>query len=1337
MQSEPAPPGFGEGKTTPDAHANILQTLTFSWLTPLLRVGWGRPLEEKDLWEMDAARQASNLTDTLEKSFYDRAPPFKRPRAGGERPNYGSTSDPVGKDDHGPDVTVQSLRSATPLTPAKARAGKRYDMSLLKAIYTTYIVRIWVSSPGVLKVATPLVTKLLIQYITDAFNDAHNAPGEPDHARSVGYGFGLAVAIFAMGQIASLLHNASYFGTLMLGFRLRTSLLSVVFRKSLRLSGRARLEHTSGQITTIVSADTSRLDNATGFIHVLWSSPLIIAIGVALLIVNLGPSALVGLAVLVLAIPVQGFFVGRMMNLRRHNVESTDKRVRLMQEVIQGIRVLVLFNWQSHYMERVVAMRTTELKNVRRLALLRGVMTAIMAFMPILAAILTFVTYSLTGHNLDAATIFSSLQLFNTIKDPLTLFPLTAAAFSDGLVSLRRIRKLLLAEEGIPVPASSHTSSGAVSVHGSFTWEHGKLNSSPAKLDKKATEAKDKAYDALLQQWSEGIPVDEYAGERDGPEPFRLDNISLDVKPGSFVAIVGRVASGKSSLLQAIVGEMRRTAGSVNVGGAVAYAPQSPWIQGLSLRENILFGNVFDEDRFNKVLRACALEHDIAILPDGVDTEIGERGVNVSGGQKARIALARAAYQDSDIVLLDDPLSAVDADVSRQIVDGCLLDGPLADKTRILVTHQLHVLPRVDEIIHVEGGKIVERGSFSELVSRGGSFAELVEEFGIHEKREQSAEIDSAPDTKNKSMAKEKTDKPTAAAKVFAGDEVQTGAVAWAAYLSYLRAAGGVHWAFILLAGVVLAQAATVVSSVVLGFWTETSLPGFSNGHYMALYSGLGLATAFLTFLAAIGFAYAGFNASLTLFSSALKGVLFTNLQWHEKTPTGAITSRLSKDIDMVDSTLPRDMMTLLENISAIAGTIALVFYSYAWLGLIFPPLAIIYWFASTFYRRTSVEIRRIDARLRTLLYASFTEALTGVAVIRAYGAENRFVQDSEKKLDSENRCWLSIRMDFLANLLLLGIGLFAVGFRNSTEPAKMAVVITYALNLTGVMLFTALIIANVEADMNAVERIHVYSELPPESQIADVEVDDVWPTNGAITFENVQLRYGPELPLALKGITFDVKAGEKVGIVGRTGAGKSSLLATLFRVSPTLTGGRILIDGTDIAHIGLNTLRKALAVIPQDAIVFAGPLRTNIDPEGRASDADLHAALKRVELVDGKGKFDLDRHVGADSFSAGEKQLLAMCRALVRTQSKILDMATDAVIQAMIQQDFKANTVLCIAHRLSTIAYYDKILVLHDGTVAECDSPLALYDAGGLFHSMCEQASLSRDDIVRMRAAL
>ncbi|KAG9103477.1 hypothetical protein FRC06_010585, partial [Ceratobasidium sp. 370] len=1254
----------------------------------------------QDLWELDVKRQATVCGDSVERLFYERCPPRKRPphiralhptssekRAEDQDLENGETSsggadtltEKRPSDGKGEDVEAKVPPTTEQAWIPLRNHPNKWDQSLVRAInrgefasafmlwFVSYFAaaffwRFWTAGlfkavADTLNATTPIVTRLLLTYLGEAYYYAR-VPGAPK-PRGAGYGFGLAVAVAGMQEVSSLCQNQYFFRAMTTGFLIRTSVISTIFRKSLRLSGRSRTKHSTGQITTMISADCTRLDFAAGFFHVIWTGPIEIIIGIALLIHNLGYSALVGLGVLIFGIPIQAILVRRMIEARRATVQLTDKRVRLLQEILQGIRLLVLFGWQNHYGGKVLGFRRRELIRIRKNALC-----------------------------------------------------------GDAYVALNRISKFLTSEELEDEFEVQPEGKYAVDIRGTFTWERGgapvdaksKTKGKKAaaaktteveapKLDKEAL-AKKKAEDQekkakekekkrrekqRLAQKKKGIdPNDSSDEEPVGPEPFKLVDVNLQIPKGSFVGIAGKIGSGKSSLLQAMTGEMRRTTGKVILGGTTAYAPQQAWIQNMTLRQNVTFGKSDVQERFSRVVDACALRPDIEMLHDGEKTEIGERGVNLSGGQKARINLARVAYFGPDVALLDDPLSAVDSHVSKHILENCLLSGPLAGKTRILVTHQLHVLPYVDEVIYMDNGRITERGTYADLVAAGGQFSQLVAEYGVGKDTEMKQAGKDEAAVADGAKAKE-ADAP--ATKLMQGDERTTGAVSSDAYVSYLRAAGGLSWMPFLMALLTLSQAANVLSTLFLGFWTSNHFH-LPQGAYMGIYAGLGFATAIFSFMGSFAFAWAGFTASLNLFSGALTGVLGSPMKFFDTTPIGAIIARRGSR------------------------------------------------YFSMYYRRTSIEVKRLDSILRSLLYAAFSEALTGLSTIRAYREQTRFTRVSERQIDVENKAYfmtiacqryLGVRLDFLGNLLILGIGLIAVGFRTSADPSKLGVVLTYALTITQTFSQMVTQLAQVEQDMNTVERIVHYRNLEqePPAKLPD-DPPPEWPQNGEISFRNVALRYRDGLPLVLDGLTFNVKPGERVGIVGRTGAGKTSLLTALFRVAP-LAEGSIEIDGVDIEKVGIETLRHRLSIIPQDAVLFEGTLRENIDPLNTKTDEQIYSALRRVQLLGaGSGppprdsKLHLDNEVRDDSFSAGERQLLALCRALVKDHCKVLildeatssvDVDTDSMVQQMIQRDFRGRTLLCIAHRLNTIAFYDRVLVMDKGRLKEYDTPLNLFD--------------------------
>ncbi|PPQ81812.1 hypothetical protein CVT25_013648 [Psilocybe cyanescens] len=1474
FKQSPAPPGFGAGKTLPEDTAPLLSKLIFQWLGPFLEVGYSRPLEKEDFWELPKARLTSTITDDVERNFYARCPPEKRPRhIQNPVSEKGNIDGEKSVEEHGglkPPAEILTAVSTQTTVPPEAelekelaaksslnahtrslvkpwtwfrrgekKAKPEFDESLFKAIHRTFFVRIWVGGilklfSDTLKTTTPLVTKVLLTWLTESYiyvraTDAERAALGINKPRGIGYGIGLAVALFVMQEAASLMTNHYQQTSLTTGL----SIVGSVFRKSLRLSGKARVNHSVGQITTMISTDATRLDRFSAFAHNLWVSPIQLAIGIGLLLGNLGYSALVGFGVLLFGFPLQFILVKVMFTQRKKGVKITDKRQRLTTEVLQGIRLIKFYAWEEFYSQQIGELRRQEIKTIRKSSIARSILIAIVTFIPVLASTLSFITYALSGHDLNIAIIFSSLQLFNIIRAPLIFFPFVFSALSDALVALGRIGTFLTSEdlpEPYPIDADSKA---AVEVDGDFAWEtvfnpskgtEGKFGkagvggpgadrgggrgkgSGGKEAGKEPTKTKAKAKSVGGGKWwkksstkkggkggdvlpsstadleketeKDSMDMDEKEAimdrdkaknknkDKEEEKPFELKNLKFVVPQGSFVGIVGRVGCGKSSVLQALIGEMRRTRGEVRFGGNVSYAPQTPWIRNATLRENILFGQPDDEERFRKVIRACSLDHDLEVLPNGEDTEIGEKGINLSGGQKARVSLARAAYSDSDIVLLDDPLSAVDAYVGKSILENCLLSGPLADRTRVLVTHALHVLDKTDYIYVMDNGVIIEQGTYQDLMTNSQVFSRLMDEYGNLEVEEEDQEKSAA---KRKTKGDKSANGGTEEAGVKKGnpalmqlEERNTGAVTWSVYKKYLGFAGGVIWAPFILGLLTLTQGAQVGNNLFLGFWTANSIHGFRQGDYMAVYAALGMAQAIFQFILSFSFAIASLIASLSLFRTALRTVLRSPISFFDTTPMGRILSRLSKDQDTLDTELSMTLMQFLSTFSSVIGTVALVFYTFPYLGIIFAPLSVLYYIVASYYRRSSVETKRLDSLMRSILYGSFTETLTGLATIRAYREQDRSIKDAERGLDLENRAyymtisiqrWLAVRLDLFGNILIFGIGLFAAGFRHSVNPSKIGVVLSYTLSITQTFSDMVAQFAQNEQNMNAVERVLHYTELEAEGDLTTPnDPPPSWPSEGGIKFEDVELAYREGLPLVLKGISFQIRPGEKVGIVGRTGAGKSSLLQALFR-TVELKGGKIEIDGRNIREMGLDVLRSRLALVPQDGTLFLGSLRENIDPQGLRTDAELISTLQRSWLLPKSGlpdpiaeaKFSLDSTVGDEgaNFSAGEKQLLALCRALVKNSKIIVldeatsnvDVETDAKLQRTIQVEFASSTLLCIAHRLNTIAYYDRVIVMDEGKIAEFDTVLNLFDnETSIFRSLCDEANLQRADIVRIR---
>jgi ABC-type multidrug transport system fused ATPase/permease subunit len=862
-------------------------------------------------------------------------------------------------------------------------------------------------------------------------------------------------------------------------------------------------------------------------------------------------------------------------------------------------------------------------------------------------------------------------------------------------------------------------------------------------------------------------------------EPFSLHKINLHVQRGELLAIVGPVGSGKSTLFESLLGEVRYKSGRIVWGGSgrVAYCPQTPWIQAATVRENIVFGCPFDEERYWNIVRLCELESDLAILPQGDMTEIGERGTTLSGGQKARVNLARALYFDADTYMLDDPLSAVDPHVAKSLFHNAIMGLKSRNKTVMLITHAINVLPETDRIITMLDGSIVETGTYYDLEHANGAFAHLVEEFGgaqdSDEEDEQEGIEKGLPAKERKSFTRAQMTVSTGKKDLLSQEERNTGAMGSRVYGNYLRAGYGFIFLPLLLLAVTMSQGATVINSYWLVWWRENEFdhePGF----YMGVYAALGIAQAITTFLMGAISGIFTYYAARNLHADAIKRILYAPLNtFFDVQPKGRILNRFTKDMDTIDNLLPDSARMAIATLGTVVGAIILITVLTHYFIIACAVVVFFYALASVMYRRGAREVKRLDALLRSALYAHFSETLTGLATLRAYQETGRFQRDHHRHLDIENRAYffsicnqrfLGVRMDAIGALLVFVTALLASVGANSLNPAKIGLALSFMLTVSQSFSWATRQVAEVENDMNSAERIQYYAndlEQEAPQEIPEANLDPAWPKSGSIDFENVTLRYREGLPIVLKGVTLSLKGGEKTAIVGRTGAGKSSLLTCLLRLIE-LEAGKITIDGVDIAKIGLSDLRSRIGYLPQEPVLFSGTIRSNLDPFGVYDEARLNDALKRSYLIASEESTHLHAQHGntggttdqpsssinldspldeeGNNLSLGQRSLVSLARALVKDSQIILldeatasvDVQTDALIQATIRREFAHKTLLTIAHRLRTIIGYDKVAVFEKGEVAEFASPIELFDNGGIFATMCEKANISRNDIIR-----
>ncbi|XP_038063723.1 multidrug resistance-associated protein 1-like [Patiria miniata] len=1233
----------------------------------------------------------------------------------------------------------------------------RPNASLLKAILRTFGGVFLIGSllklvTDVLVFASPELLKQLIRYTEDK-----------SIQRWQGYLY--AFLIFAAAFVQSILQHQHFHITTTVGMQLRTAIIGAVYRKSLLLSNSARRSATTGEIINLMSVDAQRCMDLCTYINTLWASPLQVVLALYLLWQVLGPVVMAGFAVTILLIPINGVIAVKIRKFQAQQMAAKDARIKLMNEVLNGIKVLKLYAWETSFQDKVMDIRKQELRIMLKAAVLGAFMTFVWTSAPFFVLLSTFAIYVNADESniLDAEKAFVSLALFNVLRMPLAMLPGAISQVIQASVSVKRIQSFLKSDELDLSNVSSQTREIGQAVlveNGEFSW------------------SKDES------------PI--------------LRNINLKIKDEHLVAVVGQVGAGKSSMLSALLGEMDKLQGTVAVKGSVAYVPQQAWIQNATLRDNITFGKALEEDRYHMVIEACALVPDLDMLPGGDLTEIGEKGINLSGGQKQRVSLARAVYNDADIYLLDDPLSAVDSHVGKHIFDKVLgPKGLLKNKTRVLVTHGISFLPQVDHIVVLVEGEITEAGSYEELLSCNQAFAEFLRNYSkgtldderkdirdpslseqmatLNEEATSSIAMLSEADQSQKlaesimmgsisgdvithepkSFPEERTPdergKQTMA-KAEDGDTLieeetsETGTVQLAVFKAYINALSTVVFMFVILF-FVLFNLASVLSNVWLSKWSnETPINGTQpaevRDRYLGVYGALGVAQGIMLLLASFTLSFGVLRAARSLYQHLLSNVLRAPMSFFDTTPMGRILNRFSKDTHTIDDVIPNNLAAYLAASIRIIATLIIITWSTPVFCLIVVPTIIVYFLVQRFYIATSRQLKRLESVTRSPIYSHFSETIAGTSSIRAYRRSERFIHHNEHLVDNNqltyypniasNR-WMSLRLEFLGNLLVFFAALFAVIGRDYISSGIVGLSVSYALLITGALTWLVHVTCDLEANIVAVERITEYTRVKTEATaiVEDNRPDKNWPARGRVEMDDYCVRYRDGLDLALRQISCVFKAKEKIGIVGRTGAGKSSLTLSLFRILEA-AGGSIRIDDVDISTIGLHDLRSRITIIPQDPVLFAGTLRMNLDPFGQYSDEALWDALRHSHLHAFVSrlseKLEYECTEGGDNLSLGQRQLICLARALLR-KTKILvldeataavDLETDDLIQATIRTEFADCTVITIAHRLNTIMDSTRILVLDGGEIAEFDEPTQLLQAGGIFYKMARDAGLA-----------
>ncbi|XP_049801524.1 ATP-binding cassette sub-family C member 4-like [Schistocerca nitens] len=1268
----------------PTATANNISKLFLWWIRKLV---WKGHLTEDDLFDRLEEDASDVLADRLEKSWDEERMQAKEK---GIKPSF----------------TRAVLRLF----------WLRYFLYGLLELFDVVILRL----------VQPLLLGLVIQ---------HFSPNsDVTQQQAYLYASGLVLINFAK---AFCIHQYNLKVSLV-GMRIRVACCSLLYRKVLRINRQCMDVAAIGQIINLMSNDVARLDVAALNANGLWMSFISTAAITYLLYQYVAWAGFAGVAsVAIMTVPTH-IYTGKLFARFRNKIaRRTDERMRMMNEIVQGIQVIKMYAWEKPFAELVAAARKSEFRRLLQAAYLKGLLVASAVFMERSSLLVTLLAHYLAGQVAGPEKIFAMAQFFNILNLCLaTMFPWAISSLQEAKVSFQRIEDFLLKPEAPADDSNRRATVGEVAVslqHVSASW--------------------------------------------DGAHPT-LVNVSLSIGHGSLCAVVGPVGCGKSSLLYALINELTPTSGDLKIGGNVSYASQEPWVFVGSVRQNILFGQPYDRKKYQRVVEACALSRDFELLPYGDQTLVGEKGITLSGGQRARVSLARAVYREADIYLLDDPLSAVDTHVGKHLFEECI-SSYLSGKTRILVTHQLQHLQTADNIVVLNKGKIEHQGSFEEIIKSGVGFSKLMsyseeeykqEEFGISRLRSTRKSFRRKEDSRRtpKLIGSRKGYKGGALRRVSdlsqvgiaadqpgktkldasqqdSNEEKAQQSLSWWVVWEYFRAGGGVCGVSAVAALILVSQVVTSGSDYVITYWSNTEVRRSSlrltsaadqaaasqlealppARFFLELYGGLVLGCILLNLVRVRAFFYLCLRASRNLHDRMFNCILRAAMRFFDTNPSGRILNRFSKDIGCIDELLPMFAMMMIQIYLVLCGILAMVVVvNYIYIVPIIIVGAMFVYMARLFII-TGRSVKNLEGIRRSPIYSHLSDTINGLATIRASGTLAHVKEEFDLHQDRHTSAWflhrangaaLGIWLDFLSSVFVAVVtyGFFALS-AGEFGSSGVGLAISQSLILTGMLQIGIVQTTEVVSQMTSVERVIEYTKIPAEGALesnTDAIPPAEWPQRGKIVFQKLYLKYNEPDPPVLKDLNFTVEATHKVGIVGRTGAGKSSIISALFRLAPT--EGTIVIDDIDTSRLGLHDLRKHISIIPQEPVLFSESLRYNLDPFSEFEDAKLWEALEEVELKSCVETLDFQVTEGGSNFSVGQRQLICLARAILRN-NKILvldeatanvDPETDALIQCTIRRKFMHCTVITIAHRLNTVMDSDKVLVMDAGTVVEYDHP-------------------------------
>ncbi|KAK0080934.1 hypothetical protein PV325_013074 [Microctonus aethiopoides] len=1288
--------------------------LLFHWVTPLMEKGVRRSLKHPDdLYDFPEHMTISSIVYKLDR-YIRRTPKPKRISVNIEQniPEY--------------------------------RHSSSNNISLFRILHKCFGWQFY--SVGILKFIAdcsgfvgPMLLNKLVGFIEDK-------------DQPLSYGYLYASLMFIAAMIGALATAHFTFWMSIVGLKIRGTIITLVYRKILHSSNvKLNQEFTLGEIVNFMSTDSDRIVNSCPSFHTFWSIPLQLIVTLYLLYNQIGLSFLAGITFVIILIPINKFIANKIGVLSTKMMEYKDQRVRLMGETLRGLTAIKFNVWEEHFLSSILKLRDGEIKYLKGRKYLDALCVYFWATTPVLISILTFATYVLLGNTLDAKTVFTSMALLNMLIAPLNAFPWVLNGLTEAWVSLKRIQRLLdLTDLDISTYYSDPPDGIDILLKDASFTVNGSTES-----DSLHSNSNDEILS--LPSTSTSINKSISSNTQKSDKTFILKNLNIEVKKGQLIGVMGKIGGGKSLLLDGLLAEITRIGGIVAISEldkGFAYVKQHPWLQRGTIRDNILFGKAYDRNKYKSVLNACALTDDLMNLPKKDLTGIGEAGNTLSGGQKTRISLARAVYADKNIYLLDDILATLDTKVARHIFQNVIL-GLLKNKTRIMCAHQTQYLIHADVVLEMSKGKIINQGLPNEVLPD-------LEDYLLS-----SGSIDSGCDiTSVTNFFNEPNEIDSADTDSLLGEEYsEQGTVRFNVYSAYLNAVGKLLIVSIFLA-MILMQSSKNITDLWLSFWVthanttiinSTILPlseklqAFNDDnstditqYYLKIYGVLAFVNSAFTLIRAFIFAYGGIHAAVSIHKKLLEIIMKARTSFFDSQSLGRILNRFSSDTYTVDDSLPFIANILLAQLFALIGTIIITTYGLPWILLVLAPLVPVYHWVQHHYRLTSRELKRLSSTSLSPLYTHFNETLQGLCNIRAFRVVPRFKHENELFLEANQKTnfasiaaaqWLALRLQFIAVALLAGVAVMGVLQRqfDVADSGLIGLAITYALSVTGLLSGVVNVYTETEREMISVERIKQYLDnVPVESPIGD-NPPYAWPSQGVVEFRNVVLKYREHLVPSLYNVSFITRPAEKIGIVGRTGAGKSSIFNSLFRLVE-INSGQILIDNVVVKNLQLNALRSRLSIIPQNPFLFSGTIRENVDPLDQYPDLQIYKALdkcKLTSLVNRLGGLGAILEENGNNLSAGQKQLFCLVRAILHN-ARILcideatanvDPETDKAIQSTIKSSFRSATVITIAHRIRTIMHCDRVLVMEDGKVQEFEEPnILIDDINSYFYKLASQ---------------